>query len=403
VSEEQYEEFYKQALAGFDKPLSVVHTKAEGVMEYASVLFIPEKAAFDLFAPDRKHGVKLYVKRVFIMDDCKELLPEYLRFVKGIVDSEDLPLNISREMLQQNPVIGKIRKTLVGKTLGKLKDIAEEESEKYAAFWEQFGPVLKEGIHIDYENKDKLLELVRFQSSMGDTKSDLVSLKQYVERMREDQKDIYYITGESREIVEKSPHLEVFREKSIEVLYLVDPVDEFIVPDIHTFEDKKLVSVTRGDLDLGELGKEEKKEKKKIESKFKKLSERIKNILSDSVKEVRTTTRLKDSPCCLVADENDMGAHMEKLMKAMGQTYAPQQRILEINGGHPILKNMNALYEKDPKEPLLEEWSRLLYDQALISEGQPVPDATAYSKLVNDLLVRVSSEVVGEQEGTKDS
>lgn len=391
INDDQYEVFYRQALGGLDKPLARIHTKAEGVMEYTALLFIPENAPFDLFMAERKHGVKLYVKRVFITDDCKELMPDYLRFVKGIVDSEDLPLNVSREMLQHNPVIQKIKKNLISKVLGKLGDIAEKEPSQYTTFWKQFGPVLKEGLHSDHENREKLLGLVRFQSSNGGV-DEFTSLKQYVDRMRQDQKDIYYITGESREIAEKSPHLEIFREKGIEVLYMVDPIDEFIIPSIGTYDGKKLVSVNKGDLDLGDLGKEEKEEKKKVESSYKKLAERIRNILSDSVKEVRVTTRLKDSPSCLVRDENEMGAHMEKIMKAMGQQYTQPKQTLEINGSHPILKNMNTLYEKNPKDEALEQWSHLLFEQALIAEGQPVPDPLAYSRRISDLLVKVSSE-----------
>lgn len=390
ITKEQYEEFYQQ-LGGFDKPLATMHTRAEGIMEYSSLLFLPSKAPFDLFSLDRKHGVKLYVKRVFILDNCKELLPEYLRFVRGIVDSEDLPLNVSREMLQNNPVIDKIRKTLVNKILGKLKEMAEKEPDDYKTFWNEFGPVLKEGLHTDFENKEKLQELIRFQSSMSENSDDLVSLKQYVGRMREDQKDIYYITGESRDIVEKSPHLEIFKAKSIEVLFMVDPIDEWIVNDIYNYEGKQLKSVTQGDLDLGELGKEEQDIKKKAESKFKKLSARIKNILSEQVKEVRVTTRLKDSPACLVADDNGMSSQMEKLMKSMGQNVPESKRILEINAQHLILQNLNSRYEKDPKDPELEEWVHLIYEQALIAEGQMVPDPLAYSQRINKILTKVSS------------
>ena len=391
ITSEQYDEFYQQALGGFDKPLAILHNRAEGIMEYSSLVFIPAKPPFDLFSPERKHGIKLYVKRVFIMDNCKELLPEYLRFVRGVVDSEDLPLNVSREILQKNPIIDNIRKTLVGKILSKLKEMAENEPDSFKAFWQEFGPVIKEGLHTDHENKDKLLEIVRFQSSMGQSKDDLVSLRQYVDRMRTDQKDIYYITGENREIVEKSPHMEVFKAKSIEVLYLTDTIDEFIIADIYNFDGKLLKSVMQGDLDLGELGKEEQDAKKKAETHFKKLTERIKNILSDSIKEVRVTTRLKDSPACIVADEHAMGAHMEKLMKAMGQEVPQSKPILEINTEHPILQNMNARYEKDPKDPELEEWVKLLYEQALIAEGQMVPDPLAYSQRVNKLMIKVSA------------
>jgi molecular chaperone HtpG len=388
----QYEEFYKQALGGMGKTICTMHTRAEGVLEYSSLIFIPEKSAFDLFSFERKHGVKLYVKRVFIMDNCKELLPDYLRFVRGVVDSEDLPLNVSREMLQKNAVMERISKALTSKILGKLKEMAENEPQLYKDFWKNYGPVLKEGLHSDFENKEKLLELVRFQSSMGETADDLVSLKQYVERMREDQKDIYYITGESRDIVQKSPHLEVFKAKSIEVLYLVDPIDEWVINAVYNFDGKPLKSVTKGDLDLGELGKEEAEKQKKDASVFKKLSERIKNILADSVEEVRVTSRLKDSPACLVAGEHSMGSHMEKIMKAMGQAVPKEKRILEINAEHPILQNLNARYEKNATDPQLEQWVILLYEGALIAEGQMVPDPLAYSKRVNEMLARVSGE-----------
>ncbi len=391
VTDEHYEEFYKHALGGFEAPLATMHRKAEGIMEYASLLFIPEKISpFEMYNYDRKHGVKLYVKRVFIMDDCKELLPEYLRFVKGVIDSEDLPLNVSRETLQHNPMIGKIKKALVGRILGQLKEMSEKEPDKYKTFWKSFGPILKEGLHSDPENKEKLLELVYFQSSMGDSEEDLVSLRQYVDRMRGEQKDIYYITGDSRNIVEKSPHLEIFREKGVEVLYLVDPIDEFVVPAIYNYDGKQLKSVTKGNLDLGELSKEEKKEQEKTASKYKKLTERIKNVLNEEVKEVRITSRLKDSPSCLVADEQDMGAHMERLMKAMGQEVSTTKRILELNGSHPIVENLNALYEKDPKDTRLEDWSQLLFEQALIAEGQMVKDPMSFTRKISDLLADVS-------------
>lgn len=392
ISAEQYEDFYKQACGGFDKPLEIVHNLAEGVMEYSSLLYIPESISpFEMYNHDRKHGVKLYVKRVFIMEDCKELLPEYFRFIKGVVDSEDLPLNVSRETLQDNPLIKKISKAVVSKLFTKLSKLAEEEPEKFKKFWKVFGPIVKEGLHSDFENKDKLLEITRFQSSNGKTEDDITSLKQYVSRMRDDQKNIYYITGEKRSIVEKSPHLEIFREKGIEVLYLIDQIDEFIIPNINTYDSKPLKSITKGDLDLGDLEKDEKKEKKKIESQFKKLTERIKNILSDDVKEVRITTRLKDSPCCLVVDEQDMGANMEKIMKAMGQTVPETKRIMEINGNHQIFLNLKQIYESEPQSQQLETWVKLLYDQALIAEGRLVKDPVTYLKTVNELLTTVST------------
>ena len=394
ITDEQYEEFFKTALGGFEKPAITIHSKAEGVLEYSFVLCIPSKAPFDLFQPERKHGLKLYVRRVFIMDDCKELFPEYLRFIKGVVDSEDLPLNISREMLQHNPIIEKIKKGLVGKVLGKLKELSEQDPKAYLAFWQQFGHIIKEGLHSDHENKEKLLELIRYQSSMGDTADDVTSLKQYVSRMREGQKYIYYISGENRGMIQKSPHLEIFKEKSIEVLYMLDPIDEWAIPNIYNFEGKELRSIAKGDLDLGDLGKDEKKHNDEVASKFKKLSERIKNILSDSVKDVRVSTRLKDSACCLVADEHDVGSYMEKVMKAMGQEVPQAKPTLEINGNHKVIENLNALYEKEPKSALLDEWVKLLFDQAFIAEGKPLSDPQAYAKRVNELLEKASAEAV---------
>ncbi|HEX7511714.1 MAG TPA: molecular chaperone HtpG [Chitinivibrionales bacterium] len=394
ITDEQYEEFFKTALGGFEKPAITIHSKAEGVLEYSFVLCIPSKAPFDLFQPERKHGLKLYVRRVFIMDDCKELFPEYLRFIKGVVDSEDLPLNISREMLQHNPIIEKIKKGLVGKVLGKLKELSEQDPKAYLAFWQQFGHIIKEGLHSDHENKEKLLELIRYQSSMGDTADDVTSLKQYVSRMREGQKYIYYISGENRGMIQKSPHLEIFKEKSIEVLYMLDPIDEWAIPNIYNFEGKELRSIAKGDLDLGDLGKDEKKQNDAVASKFKKLSERIKNILSDSVKDVRVSTRLKDSACCLVADEHDVGSYMEKVMKAMGQEVPQAKPTLEINGNHKVIENLNTLYEKEPKSALLDEWVKLLFDQAFIAEGKPLTDPQAYAKRVNELLEKASAEAV---------
>ena len=395
VTSEQYEEFYRQALGGYGKTLCAMHSKAEGILEYSSLLFIPAQPAFDLFSSfERKHGVKLYVRRVFIMDNCKELLPEYLRFVRGVVDSEDLPLNVSREMLQKNAVIEKMSKALVSKILGKLTEMAEGDPAAYKEFWKSFGVVLKEGLYNDYENREKLLELARFQSSMGDGEADVVSLKQYVDRMREDQKDIYYITAESRSVAEKSPHLEIFKAKSIETLYLVDPVDEWIVGmgGIGEYGGKRLKSVTAGDLDLGDLGKEEAEKQKAAQTELAGLSGRIKEILAESVEDVRATNRLKDSPACLVAGAQSVGAHLEKVMKAMGQEVPVSKRVLEINAEHPIIKNINARYGEASDDPELADWVRLLYDGALIAEGRPAADPAAYLKRVNAMLEKASAK-----------
>jgi molecular chaperone HtpG len=394
VTPEQYEEFYNQALGGYGKTICTMHSRAEGVLEYSSLLFIPAQPAFDLFSSfERKHGVKLYVKRVFIMDDCKELLPQYLRFVRGVVDSEDLPLNVSREMLQKNAVIERMSKALVSKILGKLSELSESDPATYKAFWKSFGPVLKEGLYNDYENREKLLELARFQSSMGDGADDFVSLKQYVGRMRENQKELYYITAESRDIAQKSPHLEVFKAKSIEVLYLVDPIDEWIVGSIGDYGGKPLKSVTAGDLDLGELGKEEAEKQKAAQSALEGLSKYIKDTLADAVEDVRITNRLKDSPACLVAGKQAMGAHFEKMMKAMGQEVPTSKRVLELNAEHPIIKNINARYCEAPNAPELTDWVRLLYDIALIAEGRPAADPAAFSSRVNAMLEKACAPV----------
>jgi molecular chaperone HtpG len=392
VTQEQYEEFYHQVLGGYGKPLSTLHTNAEGVLEYSSLVYIPAQSTFDLFSLERKHGVKLYVKRVFIMDNCKELLPEYLRFVRGVVDSEDLPLNVSREMLQKNALMERMSKALVSRILGKFKEIADTDPKAYTEFWKSYGQVLKEGLHTDYENREKLLELIRFPSSMGESAEDLVPLKRYVDRMREDQKDIYYIIGESYDSVHRSPLLEVFKAKSIEVLYLVDPIDEWIISSIFEYDGKPLKAVNKGDLDLGELGKEEADKQKAAQSELKNLAERIKNILAEWVEEVRVTGRLKDSPACLVSADHAMGAHMEKIMKAMGQGVPAAKKILEINPDHPLIKNMNARYSKDPLDPELEQWVTLLHDGALIAEGQMVPDPAGYAKRVNEVMTKISKQ-----------
>ncbi|MDR2694066.1 MAG: molecular chaperone HtpG [Chitinispirillales bacterium] len=397
VTPEQYEEFYHQALGGYGKTLCAMHSKAEGVLEYSSLLFIPAQPAFDLFSSfERKHGVKLYVRRVFIMDNCKELLPEYLRFVRGVVDSEDLPLNVSREMLQKNAVIERMSKALVSKILGKLTEMAEGDPAAYKDFWKGFGAVLKEGLYNDYENREKLLELARFQSSICESESgdDFVSLKQYAGRMREEQKDIYYITAENRAVAEKSPHLEIFRAKSIEVLYLVDPVDEWIIGmgGIGEYDGKQLKSITKGDLDLGNLGKEEAEKREAAQAELKGLSGRIKEILADAIEDVRVTGRLKDSPACLVAGDQSVGAHLEKMMKAMGQAVPVSKRVLEINAEHPIIKNINTRYGEAPDDPELADWVRLIHDGALIAEGKPAADAAVYLKRVNAMLEKASAK-----------
>ena len=387
VSDEEYEEFYAQACGGFGKVLKTIHTKAEGTMEYSALAFIPEKISpFEMYNQERKHGIKLYVKKVFISDDVKELLPEYLRFVRGIVDSNDLPLNVSREILQDNPIIGKIRKALTAKIFSELKKLSEKDKEKYDAFWKEFGTIIKEGLYNDYENREQLTDLVRFNTSSADSKDTLVSFDEYISRMQEKQKDIYYIIGETFESVRKSPNMELFRDKNIEVIYFTDPIDEFIVPALFKVKDKELKNIADAKLDLGELDSEDKATKEESEKKFKKFVGRVKNILGEKVEDVKITLRLKESAARVIDSGNGVGAQMEKMMKAMGQPIPESKKILEINANHGVVEKLNNLYEKDPKSSDLEEWATLLYEQALVASGQPVPDQTAYMNRFNKML-----------------
>lgn len=387
VSAEEYEEFYTQACGGFGKVLKTIHTKAEGTMEYSALAFIPEKLSpFEMYNQERKHGIKLYVKKVFISDDVKELLPEYLRFVRGIVDSNDLPLNVSREILQDNPIIGKIRKALTAKIFSELKKLAEKDKEKFNAFWNEFGKILKEGLYNDYENKEQLTNLVRFNSSIGENSDFLTSFDEYISRMSEKQKDIYYILGETYESVRKSPNMEMFRDKNIEVIYFTDPIDEFIVPTLFEVKGKTLKNIADSNLDLGELDDTDKKALEESENKYKKFVGRIKNILSEKVEDVKITLRLKESAARVIDSGNGVGAQMEKMMKAMGQPIPESKKILEINANHGVIEKLNELYEKDPKNEELQEWTTLLFEQALIADGQPVPDQTAYMQRINKMF-----------------
>ena len=388
VTKEQYEEFYKHVAADEEPPLAWSHNQVEGAMEYTTLLYIPGKAPYDLFQPERQNGLNLYVKRVFIMNDCKELVPGYLRFVKGVVDSEDLPLNVSRELLQKNAVIQKINKSATKKILQMIETMAKEDPEKYKTFWKEFGNVLKEGFHMNWENLDELKRLVRFESSKNQ-EGAYVGLEEYVVRMQTGQKDIYYITGESRAAVDSSPHLEVFKTKDIEVLYLVDPIDEWVVQGLSEFDGKKLVNVTKGDLDLGELSKEEKKGQKEAQGKYKGFMEDFKEKTGDTLKEVRITSRLKGSPAVLVAGEEDLGANMERILKMARQSVTASKRILEINPDHPIIQNLQRMYEADAANPKLKDWYGLLVDQALLAEGSDIKDPAGYVTRVNVLLTEV--------------
>ena len=373
ITKEQYHEFYKHIAHDEEDPLAYSHNQVEGAVEYTSLLYIPAKAPFDLYQPERKHGLSLYVKRVFIMNDCKELLPTYLRFVRGIVDSEDLPLNVSRELLQKNAVIQKIHQATTKKVLNLLETLAREDAEKYAAFWKEFGTVIKEGFHMNWENLDELKRLVRFESSKL-AADHYQSLQDYVVGMKDGQKDIYYITAESRKSAEGSPHLEVFRKKDIEVLYLVDPIDEWMIQSLSDFDGKKLVNAAKGDLDLGDLSKDEKKHQKEAQSEYKKFMKDFEEKMSDTLKEVRVTTRLAESPCCLVSGEEELGANLERILKMTNQKVKESKRTLELNPDHPIIKKLHDIYEAEPANPKLPDWYRVLVDQALLAEGSPIPE-----------------------------
>ncbi len=388
ITPEQYQEFYKHISYDQENPLDWAHNQVEGTMEYSALLYIPSKAPFDLFQPEKTNGLSLYVKRVFITSDCKELLPSYLRFVKGIVDSEDLPLNVSREILQHNAILGKIQKASTKKVLNLLETMAKERPDDYKKFWKEFGTVMKEGFHMNWENLDELKRLIRFESSKTEA-GGYAGLEDYVLRMKDGQKDIYYIAGENRQAVENSPHMEVFKDKEVEVLYLLDPIDEWVVQSLTEFDGKKLVNVTKGDLDLGELSKEEKKAKSKKQSEFKKFMEDMEKALGDTLKEVRVTTRLKESPACLVADETDMGANMERILKMANQKVEASKRILEINPEHPIMAALHKKFEADANDPQLKEWYGVLVDQALLAEGSEVKDPAGYVNKVNRFLTEV--------------
>jgi molecular chaperone HtpG len=391
VTEEEYTEFYKHVSHDYDAPFRTIHFSAEGTSEFKALLYLPAKKPFDMFMSDRKKGLQLYVKRVFISDKCEELIPDYLRFVKGVVDSSDLPLNVSREILQEDVLIKRIQKSIVGKVLSTLAEIREKSPDEYVTFWKEFGQVIKEGMHFDYANKEKLQELMLFESTSTEAGS-FVSLNEYVERMQESQKDIYYITGASRETLEQSPHLEAFRAKNFEVLFLTDPVDEWVVQSLNEYKEKALKAVDRGDISLDSEEEQKKKEKKreKAQKEFSDLISLISDRLKEKVKEVRFSNRLTDSACCLVADDYGMNANMERIMKAMNQAVPESKRILELNPDHAILKTMASIHKKDNSAPTLTDYADLLYDQALLTEGSIIKDPLRFTKLVSDLMVKAA-------------
>jgi molecular chaperone HtpG len=364
-----------------------VHSKVEGKLEYTSLLFVPARAPYDLWHRENRRGVKLYVRRVFIMDDAEQLLPSYLRFVRGVIDSSDLPLNVSREILQSDKTIDAIRAGSVKKVLGMLDDMAKNEPEKFGKFWGEFGRVLKEGPGEDYANRERIAKLLRFASTHSDAADQVVSLDDYIARMKEGQDKIYYITGDSHAAVRNSPHLEVFRKKGVEVLLLSDSVDEWLVSSLSEYSGKSLVSVAKGDLDLGSLADEqEKKTKEESAAEFQDVVERVKKTLNDKVKDVRVSTRLTSSPACLVSDTYDMSANLERMLKAAGQSVGSAKPIFEINPEHPLVRQL----KKESDDARFGDWTNILFDQALLAEGGHLDDPAGFVNRVNQMLMELA-------------
>ena len=385
IKPKEYEEFYKNLTYDQEPPLSIFHNRVEGNQEYISLLFIPSKAPFDLYDRDKAQGVKLYAKRIFIMEANEKLIPQYLRFMKGVIDSSDLPLNVSREILQDSKALESIRSGTVKKTLTALEDMAKKKPDDFKKFWSEFGLVLKEGPAEDFANREKIAGLLRFASTLDESDAQSVSLADYISRMKPEQEVIYFITADSFLAAKNSPHLEIFKKKKIEVLLLGDRVDEWLMSNLPEVSGKKFQSIAKGDLDLGKLEDEsEKVAKKDIEEKSKTLVEKITKSLGDKIKEVKVTHRLTDSPACLVVGENDISGNLERILKAAGQNTPDIKPVLEINPEHALIKKLSA--EKDGKA--FDEYSSVVFDQALISEGGQLEDPVGFVKRINELLVK---------------
>lgn len=383
VTDEQYKEFYKHIAHDFDDPLAWTHNRVEGRSEYTQLLYVPKRAPFDMYDRDARRGVKLYVKRVFIMDDAEQLLPAYLRFVRGVIDSADLPLNVSREILQESRDVRAIREGSAKRILSVLEDLAENKPQEYAQFWETFGQVLKEGAGEDPSNSERIAKLLRFASTSTDSAAQTVSLADYVARMKEGQDKIYYVTAESHTAAANSPHLEIFRKKGLEVLLLSDRVDEWMLSYLREFDGKSLVSVAKGGVDLNNLADEqEKKHQAEIAESFKPVVERLKTALGEKVKDVRVTSRLVDSPACVVVDEHELSPHIMRMLKAAGQAAPEVKPILEINPEHALVGRMKEATDAD-----FSEWALLLLDQAMLAEGAPLADPAAFVKRMNRMLL----------------
>ena len=384
ISDEEYNEFYKSVGHDFEDPLLHVHNRVEGKNEYSSLLYVPSRAPFDMWDREQKHGVKLYVKRVFIMDEADKLMPHYLRFVKGVVDSDDLPLNVSREILQHDKKIDSIRSANVKRILDALEKLAKKDEEKYQGFWKEFGRVMKEGPAEDFANKEKIAGLLRFATTKSEGEAETVSLDQYIENMVEKQEKIYYITGDSLAAAKNSPHLEIFKKKDIEVLLLTDRVDEWLVSHLTDFKGKHLQSIAKGQLDLGELeDKEEKEQQEKIAEEHKSLIERLTESLGDEVKEVRVSSRLTESPACLVVGDYDMSQNMARVLKQIGQDAPMPTPILEINVEHPLLDRM----DNESDEDRFKDMAKLVFDQALLAEGGQLEDPASFVHNMNKLML----------------
>lgn len=391
ITERQYAEFYRHVSHGFDDPRLTIHWRAEGKIDYTALLFVPKSRPLDLFHPERKHGVKLYVRRVFITDDCADLLPGYLRFLKGVVDSEDLPLSISREMLQHNPLLAKIRVALVKRSLTELTKLAEKEPESYVDFWKDFGPVLKEGLYEDTEQRETLLKLARFRSTHGQGQGEgLVSLADYVGRMKPGQEAIYYLSGESVEAAARSPQLEGFAARGVEVLLLADPVDEFWIPGVGAYDAKPFKSVTRGGADLDKIALPEEKQKAQEPQPAgtDALIALLRLSLQDAVKDVRSSNRLDTSAVCLVADEGDMDMHLERLLKQHRQLDTTAKRVLEVNPRHPLIAGLAKRLSQNGSSDEVTEAAWLLLDQARIVQGEPVTDPAAFARRLDATLLK---------------
>jgi len=388
VKDDEYKEFYKHISHDFQDPITWSHNKVEGKLDYTSLIYIPAKAPFDLWQREAPRGLKLYVQRVFIMDDAEQFLPLYLRFVKGVVDSNDLSLNISRELLQKDPAIESMRNALTKRALDLLEKLAKKDAEKYQKFWDEFGQVLKEGPAEDFNNKEKISKLLRFATTNGDTNTQDQSLTNYVSRMKDGQDKIYYVAAENFHTANNSPHLEVFRKKGIEVLVLFDRIDEWLMSHLIEFDGKQFQDVAKGSLDLGDLeDKAEKKEKTKVEKQFKDLVKRITDLLGEKVEEVRITHRLTDSPACLVVNEDEMGMQMRRILESAGQQVPGSKRIFEINPEHPLLQKLND----EPDMDRFNDLTMVIYDQAMLAEGSQLEEPASYVKRLNKLLLELSA------------